>query len=113
MLKSVLGLLAISLLFEASTSLMYAASDNQGSPSSVFVMTNDNVRNEILTYQRSFDGRFAPAHPVATGGRGSGGLTDPLQSQGSLTLSGDHSLLFAVNAATGTVSSFHIVNGLP
>jgi hypothetical protein len=36
-----------------------------------------------------------------TGGRGSGGVTDPLGSQGSLTLSQDHSLLFAVNARNG------------
>jgi 6-phosphogluconolactonase (cycloisomerase 2 family) len=50
---------------------------------------------------------------VDTGGRGSGGTTDPLQSQGSLTLSGDHTLLFAVNAASGTVSSFRLRNGLP
>ena len=113
MLKSVLGSLAISLFIGASTFPMYAAGAQQGSSSSVFVMTNDNVRNEILTYQRSFDGQFALTHRVATGGRGSGGLTDPLQSQGSLTVSGDHSLLFAVNSASGTVSSFHIFNGVP
>jgi hypothetical protein len=34
---------------------------------------------------------------VSTGGRGTGGVTDPLESPGSLTLSQDHSLLFAVN----------------
>ena len=84
MLKSVLSLLAISLFIGASTSPLYAAGANQSSSLSVFVMTNDNARNEILTYQRSFDGQFALAHRVATGGRGSGGLTDPLQSQGSL-----------------------------
>jgi hypothetical protein len=34
---------------------------------SVFVMTNDNAKNEILTYQRGFDGQFALGSRVATG----------------------------------------------
>jgi hypothetical protein len=89
--------------------MMYA----QSYGTSVFVMTNDNVKNEVLTYQRGYDGQFVLKAHTATEGRGSGGKTDPLQSQGSLTLSGDHNLLFAVNSASGTVSSFHLLNGLP
>ncbi len=113
MLKSVRGLLAVALCIGAFATRMYAADASGGRGSSVFVMTNDNVKNEILTYQPSFNGQFVLTHRVATGGRGSGGKTDPLQSQGSLTLSGDHTLLFAVNSASGTVSSFHILNGVP
>jgi 6-phosphogluconolactonase len=113
MLKSVPGLLAVALCLGASASTMYAAETIGGGNTSVFVMTNDNVKNEILTYQRSFNGQFVLRERVATGGRGSGGQTDPLQSQGALTISGDHSLLFAVNSASGTVSSFHLLNGLP
>jgi 6-phosphogluconolactonase (cycloisomerase 2 family) len=45
-----------------------------------------------------------------TGGRGSGGLIAPLGSQGALTLSQDHTLLFAVNAGSGTVSVFRVRN---
>jgi 6-phosphogluconolactonase (cycloisomerase 2 family) len=44
----------------------------------------------------------------ATGGRGTGGTTDPLESQGSLVLSHDHSLLLAVNGGSGEVSTFHV-----
>jgi len=33
---------------------------------------------------------------------------DPLHSQGSLRLSADHRLLFAVNAGSGTISSFAV-----
>ncbi len=113
MLKPVHGLLVIALCIGASSSTMYGADPHQANGESVFVLSNDNVKNEVLTYQLGNDGQFALRDHVATGGRGSGGTTDPLQSQGSLTLSGDHNLLFAVNAATGTVSSFHIVNGLP
>ena len=93
MYKAVPGLLTVALCIGASATAMYA----QGRGPSVFVMTNDNAKNEILTYQRSFNGEFILADRVATGGRGSGGETDPLQSQGSLTISGDHTLLFAVN----------------
>ncbi|HEY4046430.1 MAG TPA: hypothetical protein VGM27_06145 [Acidobacteriaceae bacterium] len=92
---------------------MYAAETIGDGNTSVFVMTNDNVKNEILTYQHGFDGQFALRERVATGGCGSGGTTDPLQSQGALTISGDHTLLFAVNSANGTVSSFHLLNGIP
>jgi len=109
MYKAVPGLLTVALCIGASATAMYA----QGRGPSVFVMTNDNAKNEILTYQRSFNGEFILADRVATGGRGSGGETDPLQSQGSLTLSGDHTLLFAVNSASGSVSSFHILDGIP
>jgi 6-phosphogluconolactonase len=113
MLKSVPGLLAVALCLGASASTMCAAQTIGGVNTSVFVMTNDNVKNEILTYQRSHDGQFILTERVATGGRGSGGQTDPLQSQGALTISGDHTLLFAVNSASGTVSSFRLLNGLP
>jgi 6-phosphogluconolactonase len=113
MLKPVHGLLAIALSIGATTSTMFAADISQGNGESVFVLSNDNTNNEVLTYQLGRNGQFVLRDRTATGGRGSGGTTDPLQSQGSLTLSGDHNLLFAVNSASGSVSSFHLVNGLP
>jgi 6-phosphogluconolactonase (cycloisomerase 2 family) len=113
MLKPVHGLLTIALSLGALTPTMYGANPHQGNGESLFVLSNDNVKNEVLTYQLGDDGQFALRDHVATGGLGSGGTTDPLQSQGSLTLSGDHSLLFAVNSASGTVSSFRLSNGVP
>ncbi|HEX4022708.1 MAG TPA: beta-propeller fold lactonase family protein [Acidobacteriaceae bacterium] len=113
MLKPVHGLLAIALSIGAFTPAVHAAVAYPGNVESVFVLSNDNVKNEVLTYQLGYDGQFALRDHTATGGRGSGGTTDPLQSQGALTLSGDHNLLFAVNSASGTVSSFHVVGGLP
>jgi 6-phosphogluconolactonase len=38
-------------------------------------------------------------------------VNDPLKSQGSLTLSADHSLLFAANAGSGDISVFRVVGG--
>ena len=82
-----------------------AAQDENGA---VFAMTNAAPNNQINAYTRREDGslQFSAAFP--TGGNGSGGTVDPLHSQGSLTLSTDHRLLFAVNAGSGTVSSFAV-----
>jgi 6-phosphogluconolactonase len=74
----------------------------------VFVMTNAANGNHIESYSRSEDGSLQWVASIATGGNGSGGTIDPLHSQGSLRLSEDHHLLFAVNAASGTVSSFRV-----
>lgn len=82
-----------------------------GTPPSgaVFVMTNDAEDNAIIAYTRAADGTLHDSNRYHTGGRGSGGTVDPLTSQGSLTLSQDHSLLFAVNAGSGTVSVFRVL----
>ncbi|HVN19181.1 MAG TPA: beta-propeller fold lactonase family protein [Dongiaceae bacterium] len=71
-------------------------------------MTNSASRNEIVAYKRHADGSLQEGHRFSTGGRGSGGVTDPLGSQGSLTLTTDRSLLLAVNAGSGTVSVFRV-----
>jgi 6-phosphogluconolactonase (cycloisomerase 2 family) len=76
--------------------------------SAVFVMTNAASQNEILSFQRQSDGSLKPYGTFRTDGRGSGGTTDPLGSQGSLTLSEDHALLFAVNTGSGEISSFRV-----
>lgn len=81
------------------------AQDHHGA---VFVMTNAASNNQINAYSRSEDGSLVSVGSFATGGNGSGGTVDPLHSQGSLTLSADHHLLFAVNAGSGTVSSFAV-----
>ena len=113
MLKAVRNVLTIALSAGALTYPIHAADNSASSASTVFVMTNDTVKNEVIAYQRLFDGRLTLKERFATGGRGSGGTTDPLQSQGSLTLSYDHTLLFAINSGSGTISSFHLLGGLP
>ncbi len=74
----------------------------------VFVMTNAADKNEIVAYNRSTNGALRQGSRFETGGRGSGGLVDPLESQGSLILSQDRSLLFAVNAGSGNISVFRV-----
>jgi 6-phosphogluconolactonase len=74
----------------------------------VFVMTNDANHNAVIAFRHDSDGGLTKAGKFFTGGRGSGGTTDPLASQGSLTLSDDGSLLFAVNAGSGELSVFRV-----
>jgi 6-phosphogluconolactonase len=76
----------------------------------VFVMTNAATGNQIVAYSRQEDGSLQREGAFSTGGNGSGGTVDPLHSQGSLRLSDDRRLLFAVNAGSGSISSF-IVSG--
>jgi 6-phosphogluconolactonase (cycloisomerase 2 family) len=80
----------------------------QDQPGAVFAMTNAASNNQINAYTRREDGSLEFSAAFPTGGNGSGGTVDPLHSQGSLTLSADHRLLFAVNAGSGTVSSFAV-----
>ena len=82
--------------------------EDEHSNGAVFVMTNAAERNEVISYKRAADGSLQEGHRFATGGRGSGGNNDPLESQGSLTLSQDRALLFAVNAGSGDVSLFRV-----
>ena len=92
----------------ASPGLSKAQEGNTHDAGAVFVMTNSVDKNEVLAYRRASNGTLQEAGRFATGGRGSGGNNDPLESQGSLTLSQDHSLLFAVNAGSGNISVFSV-----
>jgi 6-phosphogluconolactonase (cycloisomerase 2 family) len=97
--------LAIGLASPGLSNAETGDSDNAGA---VFVMTNAVDKNEVIAYRRATDGTLQETSRFATGGRGSGGNNDPLESQGSLTLSQDHSLLFAVNAGSGSISVFSV-----
>jgi 6-phosphogluconolactonase (cycloisomerase 2 family) len=100
------ALLALSLALCFFPLLSHAQSS--GTTGAVFVMTNDASKNEVIAYRRNADGSLTGRHSYSTGGRGSGGTTDPLASQGALTLTQDHSFLLAVNAGSGDISVFQI-----
>ncbi|BDP43866.1 hypothetical protein DAETH_38350 (plasmid) [Deinococcus aetherius] len=83
----------------------------------LFAMTNAAGANAIVHYGRSEDGRLTRLGETPTGGQGVGGRlvvdpgkegVDPLFSSDSVVLSTDHTRLFAVNAGSGTVSSFRV-----
>jgi 6-phosphogluconolactonase len=106
MFKVTRGLLTIAIGIGAASPMLHAeANSGKGA---VFVMTNAANKNEVIAYERAADGTLSDSVRYDTEGRGSGGTTDPLESQGSLTLSQDHSLLFAANAGSGNVSVFSV-----
>jgi 6-phosphogluconolactonase (cycloisomerase 2 family) len=103
------GLSMIMIGIGAMSPVLHAADlNNRDNAGAVFVMTNDADKNEVIAFERGPNGNLGESISYETHGRGSGGITDPLESQGSLTLSQDHSLLFAVNAGSGDVSAFSV-----
>lgn len=79
-----------------------------GEAGAVFAATNGVDRNEIIMYKRHKNGMLRFAGTFPTGGRGEGGINDPLQSQGSLFLTPDHFYLLAVNAGSSSISVFRV-----
>jgi 6-phosphogluconolactonase len=85
------------------------AQERSTTSGAVFVMTNSNTGNEILQFLRNPNGSLVSVGKTPTGGNGTGGTTDPLASQHSLLLTPDSRFLLAVNAASGTISSFAVI----
>ncbi|WHY85745.1 beta-propeller fold lactonase family protein [Neobacillus novalis] len=97
---------------------------SRASVSMVYMMSNNEVMNQVIAFNRNMNGllTFVGAYP--TNGRGTGTRevstatandgVDPLTSQGALTLSRDGRFLLAVNAGSHSISSFIITdNGTP
>jgi len=82
-----------------------------GASQAVFVQTDNPSGNQVVAYHRAPDGTLRQAGTYATGGLGgilAGSMVDHLASQGSLTYDPWHSLLYAVNAGSDTVSVFSV-----
>jgi 6-phosphogluconolactonase (cycloisomerase 2 family) len=103
----------------ASTTFASSTFAGKGAPSSgysgashaVFVQTDAASGNRIVAYHRGADGALSPAGSYPTGGLGGvlgGSVVDHTASQGSLTYDPRHSLLYAVNAGSSTVSVFAV-----
>ncbi|MGK3987495.1 3-carboxymuconate cyclase [Sorangium sp. So ce136] len=117
MFRSTMSITALSLgIFAASApgdALAHGAHGAHGPGGhrhgQVFVMTNAEDGNAVAAYDRAADGSLSYAGTYATGGLGA--PTRPvnaLGSQGSLVLSDDGELLFAVNAGSNEVSMFRV-----
>ncbi|MFF0156624.1 lactonase family protein [Streptomyces sp. NPDC005263] len=82
-----------------------------GANHAVFVQGNELAGNTIHVFQRGEDGKLTAAGAYATGGKGGDQVdapTDSLASQGSLVYDRGSHLLLAVNAGSGTVTSFRV-----
>jgi 6-phosphogluconolactonase (cycloisomerase 2 family) len=107
-LAALAAALAIAGTVTASAAL---ADEPHGEAGAVFVQTNDVSGNAILAYARSANGALTPTGRYPTLGRGGtepGVPTDPLSSQGALTVDRRHHLLYAVNPGSDTVSVFAV-----
>src|SRR5215475_7857132 len=103
---------AVALLVGGAAAYGQDATGEPGRESAVFLATNDADHNEVIRFVRNPDGTLREGKRFATGGRGSGGNNDPLESQGSLTLTSDRSELLAVNAGSGQISVFSVHGSL-
>lgn len=77
-------------------------------PGAVYTLTNDVNGNAVVAFRRATDGSLTRIGSFTTGGKGIGGTVDPLFSQYSVILDDDHRSLFAVDAGSNQVTSFHI-----
>ena len=74
----------------------------------VYVMTNAAAGNSILIYDVDDAGTLAAAGSISTQGNGSGSSINPLNSQGSLSLTSDKAWLVALNAGSNEISVFSV-----
>ncbi|WP_405512100.1 lactonase family protein [Streptomyces canus] len=82
-----------------------------GADHAVFVQGNELAGNTIHVFKRGEDGKLTASGAYATGGKGGDQVdapTDSLASQGSLVYDRGSHLLLAVNAGSGTVTSFRV-----
>ncbi|MFP3123699.1 lactonase family protein [Ectobacillus funiculus] len=92
----------------------------RASVSMVYIMTNNEVMNQVIAFHRDMNGMLTFVGAYPTYGRGTGTKevstatendgVDPLTSQGALTLSRDGRFLLAVNAGSHSISSFIITD---
>jgi 6-phosphogluconolactonase len=81
------------------------ASADPGGPGAVYTSTNATAGNSVVAFDRAANGSLVPAGSFSTGGTGTGG---GLGNQGAVVLNDDHRLLFAVNAGSNQITSFHV-----
>jgi 6-phosphogluconolactonase len=74
----------------------------------VYTLTNGADANAVVAFRRATDGTLTRLGTFATGGKGIGGTIDPLTSQYSVILDEDHRSLFAVDAGSNQVTTFHV-----
>ena len=99
--------LALSTLAGIAVAVAPIATSVHAAPGgdAVYVLSNQPAGNAVLRFERQRDGSLVQAGSFATGGTGTGG---GLQSQGAVTLDDSGRYLYAVNAGSGSVSSFRV-----
>jgi DNA-binding beta-propeller fold protein YncE len=99
------------LALAAAALLAGPASAHPQDSGAVFVQTDDPAGNSVVAYDRGADGTLAQAGTYRTGGLGgvlTGSVVDHTASQGALAYDREHSLLYAVNAGSNTITVFGV-----
>ena len=105
-----LGVLAAAFVAFAAPAASAAQGDAANGNGAVYTLTNAASGNGVAAFSRSADGTLNLVATYATGGNGTGAN---LGSQGSVALSDNGKLLFAVNAGSNSISEFAVrVDGL-
>ena len=108
MLKAIRGLSTIAIGIGCMIPAMLASAQTRATET-FFVMSNNADKNQVIEFVHASDGTVVAKETFDTHGRGTGGVNDPLEAQGSLTLNADHSLLYAVNAGSGDITVFQVI----
>ena len=108
MLKAIRGLSTIAIGIGCMIPAMLASAQTRATET-FFVMSNNADKNQVIEFVHASDGTVVAKETFDTHGRGTGGENDPLEAQGSLTLSADHSLLYAANAGSGDITVFQVI----
>jgi 6-phosphogluconolactonase len=90
---------------ERGSSMQQSPTNDTASAGAVYVQTNA-APNEVIAFRRATDGSLDRIGSVATGSDGDG--SPHLQSQGSVTLTGDGQYLLVTNAASDDLSVFSV-----
>jgi 6-phosphogluconolactonase len=102
--------LVVGVAFAAPAASASSYGTHHDAVGAVYTMTNDAAGNSVVVFDRAADGSLAMRETVETEGDGSGGGTDPLQSQNSLVLSKNGRWLLAVNAGSDDVTLFRVTS---
>lgn len=110
-LATVAAVATVTVATAGETGRRYTGAPTAGADHAVFVQGNELAGNTIHAFARGDDGKLTAAGRYATGGKGGDQVdapTDSLASQGSLVHDDASGLLLAVNAGSGTVTSFRV-----
>jgi 6-phosphogluconolactonase len=104
-MKKALMLAALTAAFVAFAAPAASAAQGDSANGAVYTITNAASGNGVAYFSRNDDGALSLVATYATGGNGSGAN---LGSQGSVALSDNGKLLFAVNAGSNSISEFAV-----
>ena len=104
-MKKAVMLGALAAAFVAFAAPAASAAQGDSANGAVYTLTNAASGNGVANFSRSADGTLNLEAIYATGGNGTGAN---LGSQGSVALSDNGKLLFAVNAGSNSISEFAV-----